>query len=125
MATSPKPAPSILLLDDNADAVATLAELLRAHRYAVIPTSTVRNALDELDDNPGIHTVISDIRMPEVDGFDFLRVVKLRHPAIKVILMTGHSITDDDVVPRDATILTKPVDFKNLLKLLPPPDAAA
>jgi DNA-binding NtrC family response regulator len=59
--------------------------------------------------------------MPELDGFDFLRVVKHRFPAIKVILVTGHEITTDDVVPMGATILKKPLEFEQLLQLLPSP----
>jgi len=36
-----------------------------------------------------------------------------------VILVTGHEITNDDVVPLGATILKKPVEFDQLLRLLP------
>ena len=111
---------SILVLDDNEDAVTSLAECLRMKGYEVTTSLTVRDALDALDEHAGIHTVISDVRMPEVDGFDFWRVVKYRYPAIRVILITGQSISDDDVVPRGATILTKPVQFDTLLSLLPP-----
>ena len=110
---------TILITDDNRDAVDVISTFLVTSGYATIPTYSAREALDALDRDSSIGFVISDVRMPELDGFDFLRVVKHRFPAIKVILVTGHEITDEDVVPSGATILKKPLEFDQLLKLLP------
>ncbi len=112
---------AILLVDDNRDAVDMLAKLLEFHGYEAIPTYEASIALETLDRRPDIQTVIADIRMPKLDGFDFLRVVKVRHLSIQVILVSGHEVTPDDVVPRGATILKKPVDISQLLNLLPKP----
>jgi DNA-binding NtrC family response regulator len=109
---------SILVLDDNRDAADTLAALLATEGYAVRLAYGVRDALDILDDDLGIAAVVADVRMPDVDGFDFLRVVRLRRPSVNVILITGQPITDKDVVPRGATILQKPVALRALLDAL-------
>ena len=110
---------TILITDDNRDAVDVISTFLVTSGYATIPTYSAREALDALDRDPTVGVVISDVRMPELDGFDFLRVVKHRFPNLKVILVTGHEITNDDVVPLGATILKKPVEFDQLLRLLP------
>jgi DNA-binding NtrC family response regulator len=110
---------TVLITDDNRDVVDSLAAFLDMSGYRVIATYSAREALDSLDQDSSVGVVISDVRMPELDGFDFLRVVKHRFPAIKVILVTGHAITDEDVVPAGATILQKPLEFDQLLSLLP------
>jgi DNA-binding NtrC family response regulator len=112
-------ADTVLITDDNRDVVDALAAFLNMSGYRVIATYSAREALDSLDQDSTVGVVISDVRMPELDGFDFLRVVKHRFPAIKVILVTGHEITDEDVVPAGATILKKPLEFEQLLTLLP------
>ncbi len=111
-------AETVLVTDDNKDVVDALATFLNLSGYEVIATYSAREALDTLDRDSTVGVVISDVRMPELDGFDFLRVVKHRFPTIKVILVTGHEITDEDVVPAGATILKKPLDFEQLLRLL-------
>jgi DNA-binding NtrC family response regulator len=116
--STPSRGPTVLVTDDNRDVVDALAEFLGMSGYKVIATYSAREALDSLDQDASVGVVISDVRMPELDGFDFLRVVRHRFPSIKVILVTGHEITSEDVVPAGATILKKPLEFEQLLKLL-------
>ena len=112
------PKPTVLVVDDNLDFAEATALLLESHGQPAIATATVRGALDTLDDNPAIGLVVSDIRMPSVDGFDFLRVVRHRFSRMPVVLMTGMPITDDDVLPRDISILQKPFPVEALLKAI-------
>jgi DNA-binding NtrC family response regulator len=106
---------TILLADDNRDSVDSLAMLLQLSGYAVIPAYSVSQALDLLDDVTGnVDVVVCDIRMPHLDGFDLFRVLRHRFPALPVILMTGLPITSDDVIPRDVTILEKPIGMDKL-----------
>jgi DNA-binding NtrC family response regulator len=112
---------TILITDDNRDAVDVISTFLVTSGYRTVPTYSAREALDALDRDDSVGVVISDVRMPELDGFDFLRVVKHRFPDLKVILVTGHEITNDDVVPTGAKILKKPIEFDELLRLLPKP----
>jgi len=105
---------SILLVDDNRDAVDAIAALLCESGHDVAKAYSARDALDLLDENPHIQLVVSDVRMPEVSGFDFRRVVRHRFPDLPMVLITGIPITSDDVVPRDAVILQKPVAIGEL-----------
>jgi DNA-binding NtrC family response regulator len=118
-------APCILVTDDNVDWVEVLTLFLRRKGYRALAASSATEALETLDTAPGIEVVISDVRMPEIDGFDFFRVMRHRYPSLQVILVTGHDITDEDIVPHGATILRKPLDLEQLLALLPAPTSAS
>lgn len=109
---------TILVADDSDDILFVIRHVLEGAGHDVVTAGTVREALDALDEHPGISLVISDVRMPGEDGFDLLRVLRHRFPALPVILMTGLPITDDDVVPAGATVLEKPVDLEALEALV-------
>ena len=81
-------------------------------------SATVRGALDALDDDPTVGLVVSDIRMPSVDGFDFHRVLKYRFASLPVVLMTGMPLSDEDNPPRDVRILRKPFPIEDLLQAI-------
>ena len=99
---------TILVVDDNRDAADTTAVLLEEMGLVAMPAYSAREGLDRLDECPDVCLVISDIRMPGVDGFDFIRVVKHRFPSLPTLLTTGLPITEEDVIPRGAAILQKP-----------------
>jgi CheY-like chemotaxis protein len=99
---------TILVVDDDRDGANTTAALLETIGFTVLPAYSAREGLDRLDQCSTINLVISDIRMTEIDGFDFVRVVKHRFPALPTLLTTGLPITDDDVVPRGTLVLQKP-----------------
>jgi len=110
---------TILLVEDDNDALTALQAVLELSNYTVIAAGCVRDALDLLDQHAEIELVISDIRMPEVDGLDFIRVLRHRFPALSTILISGMPITDEDVVPREATrILAKPVGIDDLQRVI-------
>ncbi|HEY3564372.1 MAG TPA: response regulator [Casimicrobiaceae bacterium] len=110
---------TILLVEDDNDALTALQAVLELSNYNVIAAGCVRDALDLLDQHSEIELVISDIRMPDVDGLDLIRVLRHRFPTLPTILISGMPITDDDVVPREATqILTKPVAVDDLQRAI-------
>ena len=112
------PSGKILVIDDNLDFAESIVGQLGLHGRLAAAATSVRDALDTLDDDPSIGLVVSDIRMPGVDGLDFRRVVKHRFPMLPVVLMTGLPITDEDVLPRDVPVLQKPFAIEKLLKAI-------
>ena len=109
------PHATILVIDDDADSVEALVELLRLSGYQAIPAHSAAEALDVLDERQGVDLVVSDVRMPGVDGLDLIRVLRHRFPTLRTILVSGLPLTDDDVVPREASvILSKPVSIEEL-----------
>lgn len=112
------PAATILIVDDNRDAADALSLALQGYGHKVAAAYSAREALDLLDENQEIRLVVSDIRMPDVSGFDFRRVVRHRFPGLPMVLITGIPVTSEDVVPRDATILLKPVAASDLHQVI-------
>jgi len=84
--SGPTPPPVVLVVDDNLDFAESIAILLESHGQPAIAVATVRGALDALDENPAIGLVVSDIRMPSVDGFDFHRVARYGEADIERLL---------------------------------------
>ena len=91
---------------------------LREYGHTVTAAYSAREALDLLDESPEIRLVVSDIRMPEVSGFDFRRVVRHRFPGLPMVMITGIPVTSEDVVPRDTAILQKPVAARDLQQVI-------
>lgn len=104
----------ILIVDDDEDSASTYRMLLLAAGYGVTAVHSVREALDLLDERRDIRLVISDVRMPDVDGFDLVRVLRHRFPNLPCILLTGAILTSEDVIPPEALILRKPVPIETL-----------
>ena len=109
---------TILVVDDNRDMVGTTCEVLALLGYAAIPAYSAREACDVLDEARNIDLVLSDIRMPDVDGFDLLRVLRHRYRSLPVILMSGLPLTDEDIIPPGASILEKPFAMEELQRLV-------
>lgn len=105
------PAPrTILVADDTQDAAEVIARMLEHVGYAALCAHSAREALDLLDEHGDIGLVLSDVRMPGIDGFDLVRVLRHRFPALPVILMTGLPVTEEDAAPTGIEVLQKPLD---------------
>jgi CheY-like chemotaxis protein len=112
------PKPKILIVDDNADFAEVLAVLLTQHGHPATVAEGAEEALDKLDEDATIGVIITDLRMPGVDGMDFRRVVRYRFPKMPVLLMTGMPLDEDDLPPADAVLLQKPFSFQAVIAAL-------
>ncbi|MCE1241316.1 MAG: response regulator [Azonexaceae bacterium] len=83
-------APGLLLVDDEANILSALRRLFRPHGYRIFTAESGTAGL-ELLDRESIDLVISDMRMPEMDGATFLKQVRERRPAVMRILLTGYA----------------------------------
>jgi DNA-binding NtrC family response regulator len=81
--------PLILIVDDESDSLTYLFDLLGTEGYRVLPTSNPMEAIDYvLRKHPAV--IISDLRMPDLDGIELLVRVKHLSPKTRVILLTAH-----------------------------------
>ena len=110
--------PTVLVVDDHPDTAEVVARLLESAGYAIVEASSAYQAVELLDANRDISLILSDVRMPNVDGFDFLRLVRHRYPSLPMVLMTGLPITREDFVPRGARILQKPFGIDELQRIV-------
>jgi CheY-like chemotaxis protein len=114
----------VLVVDDNAAFARTLVRLLESFGRPALAANSAYEAIDTLDEERSVAFVVTDVRMPEVDGFDFVRVVRHRFPALPIALMSAYP-TDGDELPPGVPLLVKPFEIEALIALLPPAPRAA
>jgi PAS domain S-box-containing protein len=86
----------ILLIDDEPDIVRVLSMSLKADGYEVIPAHSGIEGIEIFDkERPDI--VLTDIKMPGMDGIEVLKKVKSIHPQSEVIIITGHGDIDNTI----------------------------
>lgn len=109
---------TILVVDDEEDIRRLLARALRRAGYRVATAEDGLQALDLLRNTP-CTLVITDLRMPGMDGLALLRQIGERHPGIRGIILTGYGTIQSAV---EATKLgadnyiTKPVVIDELVR---------
>ena len=82
--------PHILVVDDDAAVRFTLRGVLEDAGYGVTEAGDGREALERLASDEPYHLVLSDLRMPGMDGLTLLDRVRALHGAPRVILITAH-----------------------------------
>jgi response regulator RpfG family c-di-GMP phosphodiesterase len=82
---------SVLCVDDEPNILAALKRLLRPEGYKVLTATSASDAFGILETEPSIGVVISDMRMPVMNGAEFLEGVRKRWPRVARLLLTGHS----------------------------------
>lgn len=87
---APTGRPVLLFVDDEPSVLNALRRLFRSGGYEVLLAPGGREALDLLATRP-VDLVVSDMRMPGMDGAALLEAVRQRHPATVRILLTGYA----------------------------------
>ena len=83
-------AATLLLVDDEPSILSSLRRLLRPKGFTIHTAESGKAGLEILEKEP-VDLVISDMRMPEMDGARFLEQVRLRWPNTMRILLTGYA----------------------------------
>ena len=81
---------TLLFVDDEPGILSSLRRLFRPHGYRILIAESGKAGLEILD-RESVDLVISDMRMPEMDGATFLKAVRVRWPAVMRILLTGYA----------------------------------
>ncbi len=111
--------PRVLVVDDKPNFLSLYRKLL-ADRMEVLTAGSAAEALEILAETQ-VEVVLSDIRMPGMDGIALLRKLKARHPTIEVILVTAHGDIPQAVLAMQEgaySYLTKPFDPEEALREL-------
>ncbi len=83
----------VLYVDDSRRATQFHAEMLSKYGFEVVTAVTPSDGLDQLGQN-SVDCVLSDLSMPEVDGFEFFAAVREDYPQLPFILFTGEESAD-------------------------------
>ena len=109
--------PTLLIADDEKNILSGLKMAFEDEGYAVITASDGNEAWDKIQKNI-VNLVITDLRMPGMDGYELLKRISSSYPTLPVIVLTGHGTIETAVeTMRDGAIdfFTKPVDIDKLL----------
>lgn len=112
---------SILIVEDDPVSSKILELTLRGHGYQTIAARTGKEALECLSSTPDIQLIISDIMMPEMNGFELLGKIR-KHPEwkeIPVIMCTA--LADSKAVEKSVELgcrhyITKPINVGPMLR---------
>lgn len=111
---------NILLVDDHKPFRDSLAKILEGEGFMVFPASDGEEALDILREK-FINLVLTDLKMPRMDGVELLKVAKTIRPEVEVILITGYGTVDTAVTAmKDGAFdyIQKPFKPREILKLV-------
>jgi two-component system CheB/CheR fusion protein len=106
---------TILIVDDNDDAIELLSTFLKACGAVVLIARSALGALTYIDMTPKLDVVVTDISMPLMDGVELTRKVRA-HPtrrSLPMIALTGFYEDYPNTEHFDA-YLRKPIDFEHL-----------
>lgn len=111
---------TILIVDDELNIRQGLCAAVEAEGYEGITASDGAEALGILSKTP-VDLVITDLRMPGVDGNELLKKIYSSYPTIPVIVLTGHGTIEEAVNAMQngaVDFLTKPVDLNHLFMII-------
>ena len=110
----------ILLVDDDPDLLKLISLRLSSSGYRVRTADSGETALAALSvARPGV--LVTDLRMPGIDGLQLFDAVHRQHPALPVIILTAHGTIPDAVSATQRGVfgfLTKPFDSQELLQMV-------
>ena len=124
MAESKKPSspPRIMIVDDESDILSVIKRGLESKNDFMVDTfSKADDAIENFQDHPPNYydLVITDIRMPKVNGFELYRRIKDTNPNMKIAFITAFEINKEEfskVIPsvNVTHFISKPVSISKL-----------
>ena len=106
----------VLVVDDEEFILETAREALRDVGYRVLTAEGGDEALRRLDDHEDVEVVITDLRMPNMDGLDLIRTLRARYPNLPIIAASGMADgrSEDALQAGAHTFLAKPFSEEEL-----------
>src|SRR5512146_877556 len=86
----------ILIVDDDKIILESLSEFLRLEGYEAVGAASFNAALTAME-RQRFNLVLTDVNMPENDGFELLRVIRQRFPDVVVVMVTGYGTIESAV----------------------------
>ncbi|MFH1076625.1 MAG: response regulator [Pseudomonadota bacterium] len=110
----------ILLVDDEEELVSTLAERMRMRGLIVFTSTSAVAAVKRVEEEP-FDTVVMDLMMPDMNGFEALKMLRELKPDLEVILLTGQVDANKKMAAAKLNasyLMEKPVDIQELTDII-------
>jgi len=113
----------ILVVDDDLGVCQSLRDLLTQEGCEVLVATGGREAIGRLENVP-VDLVLSDVVMPDLDGYQVYQEIQRRHPGLPVVLMTAFHFDKDHVIKRsrlagvEDVVYKKPIDPPRLREII-------
>ena len=110
--------PSILLVDDDERLRTAAGKVLATDGYRVVGAASGQEALEKLKE-VAVALVVSDLRLPDLDGIALLKQARELRPEVEVVMITGHASIETAVEAMRLgayDFIEKPLDSSALLK---------
>ncbi len=111
-------AANILVVEDDTAMRESCVKLFRMAGYGATEASSAVEALEQIRQRDDIDIVLTDLKMPKMDGVSLLKEIKLLASSVEVVLMTGYGSVKNAVEAMKhgaADYITKPFDTDELL----------
>ena len=112
---------TILLVDDELEILKSLGEILTRFGYQVIAKQAAQEALDSVKDGANIDLVITDYRMPGMDGLEFLNALRQMDQSVPVIMLTAYGAVESYLKSLSLGVfeyVNKPIKAKDLGRIV-------
>jgi CheY-like chemotaxis protein/CHASE3 domain sensor protein len=114
---------TVLITDDDMRNIFALSSALQSYDLQIVIANNGREALEKLEEHKDIDLVLMDIMMPEMDGYEAMRAIRLNKEFSKVpiIALTAKAMKQDREKCIEAganDYISKPVDIDQLLSMM-------
>ncbi|MDG4475784.1 sigma-54-dependent transcriptional regulator [Thiovibrio frasassiensis] len=113
--------PSVLIVDDDLDMLAMLERVVRKKCRCEVKTAPSGEKAWEILQEWHPDLVLTDIKMPGLDGLTLLKNIKKEYPAVAVVMMSGHGTVESAITALKNgayDFIQKPFDQEHLLHIL-------
>lgn len=113
----------ILLVDDDARNIFALTSVLEANKMDVTFAENGKEAIQKLEDSPDFDLVLMDIMMPEMDGYEAIKLIRQKQnfKNLPILALTAKAMKGDRqkcIEVGASDYLSKPIDVERLLSLM-------
>jgi DNA-binding NtrC family response regulator len=109
----------VVLAEEDITQRREIVRYLQEHDFRVLEAADADEAMALLRSRPDVQAFVTDAHLPgKHDSYELARVVRVRWPAVAVVMMSGHSDASSGPVTEGADFITKPYLFEHLAHTL-------
>ena len=108
---------TLLLVDDELDNLRSLGEILKQFGFKVIEKPDAHSALTIIREGASVDLIITDYRMPGMNGLEFIVVLKQILPAVPIVMLTSYGTVETYLKSLSIGVfefVSKPIKAKEL-----------